>query len=138
MDIDGVVFDFRAEPNFPVGPVSGVVVVRTIKNGGVQPGPNYDGTWNSVEAAMLYEPVRASTRWEILKYLIELNTVWISGRELDEKFGTEALRRVRELRYNYGWPIEERAVSKGAWEYRMNYIVRRPKRRRYLPRRPWD
>ena len=129
--VNGVVYDIRGDA-LPTGTFNGSVSIylRTVKKASVAPGPNFDGTWNSIQAALIYEPVRANIRHEILKYMLKRNTVWLEGRtDLVGVFGTDALTRVRELRRVYGWPIEEKSRKKGAWWYRMNYTVTPPPRR---------
>ena len=106
-------------------------IERSLHKGRSRPlGPNWNGFGDSLAAALEYESIRDSTRWVILRYLILHNHEWISGRTLEEIGGTEALRRVRELRRDFGWPIEDRSRGKGVWDYRLNaYPKRRPLRR---------
>ena len=74
--------------------------------------------------------MRANVRWDILKFLLNRNTVWQEGHaDLVNRFGTDALRRVRELRDDYGWPVEEKPRKQGAWWYRMNHNLAPPPRR---------
>jgi len=51
--------------------------------------------------------------------LLHRNGQWVNGNNLTVG-GAEAKRRVRELRYEHGWPIEERSRGRGVWDYRMN------------------
>ena len=131
LTIDGEVYDIRGE-NLPTGRVTASQVridLRTRKKASIAPGPNYDRTWNSIEAAMIYEPARANIRWVILKFMLRNNTTWLDGHaDLVDTFGTDALRRVRELRDDYRWPVEERPRKKGAWWYRMNHDLDPPQR----------
>lgn len=130
LTLDGVVYDIRGDalPTGSVGPA--VIKLRTVKKTSIAPGPNFNGTWNSIQAALIYEPVRANVRWEILRYMLKRNTVWLEGRvDLVDQFGTDTLRRIRELRDDYRWPIEEKARKRGAWWYRMNHDVPTPPRR---------
>lgn len=130
LTVDNDVYDIRGD-NLPTGRLTPRVRIdlRTVKKASITPGPNFDGTWNSIQAALLYEPVRANVRWVILKHMLRNNTVWLVGTELVDRFGTDALRRVRELRDDYRWPIEERSRPRGAWFYRMNHDVSTPRRR---------
>ena len=73
---------------------------------------------------------KANTRcWEVYQRLLwqsirldEENT-WVAGTELATVHcgGSEGLRRVRELRGRFGWPIirEKDPAGKGRWRYRM-------------------
>lgn len=111
---------------------------RRNKRAATRPGPNYDGTYTSILAARRYETVRPTVRWRLLVHYIDHANVWIPGRDLTDLFGTEALRRSRELHETYGWPIVKRPVGRGAtWEYLMDLsglqrviVVRRASRSR--------
>lgn len=133
--INGRAFEIQAE-RLPTGLFADVEVMpRTTKGKGVTPGPNYDGTYNSIQAAMEYESVRSDLRWRTNRYLLSHNGVWIAGKELTAQFGSEGLRRLRELRHDYGWPIEARSRGRGQWDYRMN-IDPWPRKRRVIRRAP--
>lgn len=91
-----------------------------------QPGQNWSPSdpINSVLGALLYEPVRHNARWQILKHLLRQRNVgsgWVSGADLITKYGTEALRRVRELTNDFNWPIDQQRprVGVGVWDYRV-------------------
>lgn len=85
-------------------------------------GPNYDGTPGSILAALLYQPVRGNQRWLVLKHLIRNNQQWVSGGILTHAYGSEALRRWRELRDPFDWPVDRRPPpqGRGVWEYSIN------------------
>lgn len=94
---------------------------RTTKRIPRRSGPNYDGTYNSVLAAHRYAKIRSTVRSQLLRHYVTNANMWLSGRTLIDQFGTEALRRSRELRESYGWPIIERPAGKGVtWEYCMD------------------
>lgn len=115
------VWHFRSNglpPGWAIPPGT-VAARRTSVGPRVLAGPNYDGTVNSITAALLYNPIRRSVRYEVLVYMIQ-HPHWINGRFLIDNFGTEALRRVREIRENLGWPVIERSRSRGVWQYRMD------------------
>jgi hypothetical protein len=95
---------------------------RTTKLAPKRPGPNYDGTYNSIVAAQRYEAIRPTMLARVLAYYLAPNNRgrWIPGDEFRNKCGSSALRRSRELRETYGWPIIDRTVGQASWEYRMD------------------
>ena len=70
-------------------------------------GPNYDGSANSVRAAILYEPRRVNNRHKVLVYLLRNTHRWVPNSELRSVGGGSADRRLRELD-EQGWPIARR------------------------------
>jgi hypothetical protein len=88
---------------------------------GGRAGPNYDGTLNSIEAALRYEPWRKQMRGRVLRYLFDHADTWVHGDDLVSVGGAQADRRVRELRgAPYGYPILVRPPKGGGrWEYMM-------------------
>ena len=127
--IDGDVYDVYCD-TLPIGSwyvdITPRVTVKPQKSG-----PNYDGSPNSIRAALLYEAVHPSTLWGVWRFLYANNGVFVSGAVLIDRFGTAALERVRELRHAYGWPIEAKSPDgPGVWSYCLNV----PRLRRYIPR----
>jgi hypothetical protein len=59
---------------------------------------------------------------KVAEFLTEREGQWIPGYEIASKEvgGSEGLKRVRELRYEYKWPIEKRKMKGStAYEYRL-------------------
>lgn len=82
-----------------------------------------DDPWSSHLAAQRIYP-KLTTRWyKVLALLQERAGQWVSGTEIatPEVGGSEGLRRLRQLRKDYGWPIERRPdpASATAWQYRL-------------------
>lgn len=79
--------------------------------------------WPSHVAALRVMPTVGTRKALVLARLQATPGVWVSGVELAtaEIGGSEGLKRLRELRGEDGWPIEERPdpSSKTAWQYRL-------------------
>jgi hypothetical protein len=120
-DLQGREYALHGE-SAPIGHVEGTFELQTKRNGHAVVGPNYDGTWNSILAALEYEAVRGTVMWKCWRHLWIRNRQWVPGRDL-LVHGSEALRRVRDLR-KLGWPLRERpGETLGPWDYRLYVAV---------------
>lgn len=126
--IDGS--EWKVSGELPVGTFDDVEIGLYTGPGTRRPlGPNYDGSSNSIMAAQMYKSYRRPVAWLVWDYLYARNTQWTNGRLLDERFGTEALRRFRDLRY-LNWPVQCEPRGKGPWWYRLDLATPR----RIIPR----
>jgi hypothetical protein len=117
--IDGKHFDVYCD-TLPTGLHNVGITLRTHKIAQRRTGPNYDGSANSILAAIAYAKVHQTVLWRIWEHMYAECGVFISGRVLIDLHGTAALERVRELRHKYGWPIESKQVGPGVWWYCLN------------------
>jgi hypothetical protein len=131
-------FDLWGEQGIPDGPYD--LRYNNAKRPAKPLGPNYDGTWSSVQAALLYNPVRRPAMWQVFRHLYYAGAR-VSGRILIDAYGTEALRRQRDLRDKLGWPIMREAPhgangmpTRGVWEYWLELpsSFSRPRRKRLI------
>ena len=91
---------------------------------------------NSIQAALEMAARHHNDNARVLTHLHLHNGSFVWGKELCEMFGTAALERVRELRTQYGWPIESKSSrGKGPWWYGLN-LRYDTQRRRVVKRRP--
>ena len=78
--------------------------------------------WTSKEAARRTTPTGVRVM-EVLKALLTESPAWVDAPNLatGECGGSEGLRRVRELRSDYGWPVERRQhpTRSQLWQYRL-------------------
>lgn len=104
----------------PEGTYQVTTTKRTHKIAQRKVGPNYDGSYNSIWAAILYAQVHDDSLMNVWSHLYDQRGQWVSGGDL-LTYGTAALERVRELRLKYGWPIETKppASGTGVWLYRL-------------------
>lgn len=90
-------------------------------------GPKYDGTVNSITAALIYERYRTTCRALVFRHLVaNANVNWVNGKELKAIGGGQADRRARELRdpqSGGGFPIKMRSRGRGDWDYMMVTVV---------------
>lgn len=77
--------------------------------------------------AEAYEPTSGTKRDRVARYLIDHLGEWIDAPTFTTEEvggGFAATRRLRELREDYGWPIEtrERPESPNTWQHRLSSI----------------
>ncbi len=125
LHINGQDFDVYSDV-LPLGLHTVSITLRRTKRPQRHVGPNYDGSYNSIRAALLYTRVHPTARWLVWKHLYDRRGTWVPGDEL-MAYGTAALERVRELRHAFGWPIEAQSPPQGigVWHYRL--ILPRPR-----------
>jgi hypothetical protein len=88
---------------------------------------------NSIQAALEMASRHANDNARVLTYLHLHNGSFVWGKDLCELFGTAALERVREVRYQYGWPIQSKTSrGRGPWWYGL--FLDPPRRTRTIPR----
>ena len=126
---NGVEYTLSSDEPLPQGRLSVHLTLQTTKRPARSSGPNYDHTFNSIRAALLYSQVHDTALTQTWRHLYDHRGQWVHGRLLSDLYGTEASRRVREL-CALGWPIEKEPRGVGAWYYRM--ILPAPPRRRLV------
>lgn len=74
-------------------------------------------------AAERIQPKRGTRKAAVIRFLQAANGEWVDGYAIasPDVGGSEGLRRLRELRRDDGWPIEERPhpTSATSWQYRL-------------------
>jgi hypothetical protein len=124
LHINGQDFDVYGGA-LPLGQHVVSITLRRTKRATKHVGPNYDGSYNSIQAAILYAQVHQNCLGGVWRHLYDRRGQWVLGTDM-RTYGNAWDVRVRELTDKYGWPIERLIPNHpGVWSYRL--VLPRPR-----------